>query len=79
MVVQNQPQHSAEKKGVEFFNKCNHKDPYFDSLCHAGLIWAQHYDKEYKFKKPSKAVAKSFSQGKPRPRKHPKNQQCMFD
>lgn len=66
--------HQAADKGVELFNQCNHKDPFFDSLCHAGLIFAQHYDKDYKLKKPKKATGKPFVYGKPKSRKHPKKQ-----
>lgn len=68
----------AADKGVEFFNQCNHKDPMFDSICHAGMIWAQNFDAKYKFKKPPKAVAKPFVYGKPKSRKHDKSQNSMF-
>lgn len=69
----------ASDQGVEFFKQCNHKDPYFDCLCHAGLIWAQNFDKEYKFKRPKKSVGRPFVMGKPKSRKHPKNQQSILD
>lgn len=68
----------AADQGVKFFNQCNHKDPMFDSICHAGLIWAQHYDAKYKFKKPPKAVGKPFVYGKPKSRKHDESQNQMF-
>jgi|GEM_PF-4792002 len=69
---------TAAKKGVEHFKKGNLKDPYFDSLCHAGMIWAQHHDGKYKFKKPKKVGGKPFSYGKPKARKHPKDQEALF-
>lgn len=68
----------AAGKGVEFFNKGNLKDPFFDSLCHAGLVWAQNDDLKYKFKKPKKVGGKPFVYGKPKTRKHQKDQQAMF-
>lgn len=68
----------AADKGVDFFNQCNHKDPLFDSICHAGLVWAQHFDEKYKFKKPAKVVGKPFVYGKPKSRKHQKSQTEMF-
>lgn len=68
----------SSDKGLEFFNKCNHKDPMFDSLCHAGIVWAQHLDKNYKFKKPPKVIGKPFVYGNPKSRKHDKSQNQMF-
>lgn len=60
----------AADKGVEFFNRGNHKDPYFDSLCHAGICVAEALDPKYKFKKPQAATSKSFRNTKPKSRKH---------
>lgn len=68
----------AADKGVEFFNQGNHKDPYFDSLCHAGVIWAENLDKNYKFKKPKKVGGRAFSYGKPKSRKHNKQNDALF-
>lgn len=70
---------SAADKGVEFFNQGNHKDPYFDSLCYAGKIYAETADPKYKFKPPKKVTGKTFSYSKPKTRKHQKNQNAMFD
>lgn len=68
----------ASRKGLEFFNRGNHKDPYFDSLCHAGLIWAQAEQTGYKFKKPKKVGGKPFVYGKPNTRKHQKDNEALF-
>lgn len=69
---------AAANKGLEFFRKGNHKDPFFDSLCHAGIIWAPQYDNKYKFKKPRKVGGKPFVYGKPKTRKHHKDQEALF-
>lgn len=69
---------SASEKGAQHFDKGNLKDPYFDSLCHAGLVWAQNEDEKYKFKKPIKVGGKPFTYTKPKTRKHIKDQQAMF-
>ncbi len=70
---------NAADEGVKFFNQCNHKDPYFDSLCHAALVYAENYDSEYKFKKPSKSTGKPFVYGKPKSRKQSKTQHTFFE
>lgn len=70
--------HNAAEKGLEFFNRGNHKDPFFDSLCYAGTIHAQTSDTKYKFKKPKKVGGKPFTYTKPKSRKHNKTQQAMF-
>ncbi|AUR84262.1 hypothetical protein NVP1052A_33 [Vibrio phage 1.052.A._10N.286.46.C3] len=68
----------AADKGVDFFNQGNHKDPFFDSLCHAGVCHAQVFDKKYKFKKPKKVGGKPFTYSKPQSRKIKKDTISMF-
>ncbi len=69
----------AAYEGVKFFNQGNHKDPYFDSLCHAGIRFASAYDKNYKFKKPRKVGGKPFTYTKPQSRRVKKDTISMFD
>ncbi|WP_099607284.1 hypothetical protein [Vibrio coralliilyticus] len=67
----------AAAEGVAFFKQGNHKDPYFDSLCHAGIRFAQVLDPTYKFKKPKTVAAKPFVNSKPKSRKHSSQQSLI--
>lgn len=67
----------AADEGVKFFNRGNHKDPYFESLCFAATAFAETLDKKYKFKKPKPSTGKPFINQKPRTRKH-KTQQSLI-
>ncbi|HCE2195154.1 TPA: hypothetical protein NGT26_003174 [Vibrio parahaemolyticus] len=67
----------ATAEGVKFFKQGNHKDPYFDSLCHAGILFAEALDPTYKFKKPKAVTAKPFVNSKPKPRKHNSQQSLI--
>ncbi|MEH0741179.1 hypothetical protein H4F05_06590 [Vibrio cholerae] len=67
----------ATAEGVAFFKQGNHKDPYFDSLCHAGIRFAQVLDPTYKFKKPKTVAAKPFVNSKPKSRKHNSQQSLI--
>ncbi|HHX8652172.1 TPA: hypothetical protein ACVO4R_001300 [Vibrio diabolicus] len=67
----------AAQEGRVFFNQCNHKDPFYESLCHAGIRFAQIIEPKYKFKKPKAVCAKPFVNQKPRSRKH-KSQQTLI-
>ncbi|MDW3058695.1 hypothetical protein [Vibrio sp. 1978] len=67
----------AAQEGRAFFNQCNHKDPFYESLCHAGIRFAQALEPKYKFKKLKPANAKPFVNQKPRSRKH-KSQQALI-
>ncbi|MGY2573724.1 hypothetical protein [Vibrio sp. C8] len=67
----------ATAEGVKFFNQGNHKDPFFDSLCHAGMRFAEVLDPNYKFKKPKAVTSKPFVNSKPKSRRH-KSQQSLI-
>ncbi|ELV8678858.1 hypothetical protein QNE86_003367 [Vibrio vulnificus] len=67
----------AAAEGLKFFNQGNHKDPFYDSLCHAGIRIAEALDPKYKFKKPKASVPKPFVNSKPKSRKHNKQQSLI--
>ncbi len=65
------------KKGVERFNQCNMKDPYFECLVIAGKD-CELMQKGFKFKKPAKVGGTAFKYTKPQPRKHKKGLDSLF-
>lgn len=68
----------AADKGIEFFNRGNLKDPYSESLRHAG-VYAESRKEGFKFKMPGKVTGKPFSYSKPKSRKHNKQNNSLID